>query len=412
MPPDDFFDEDWEEPKQTQETAITRPADGAPPRAPDTGERPPRNGARVPRMPRIPRGPRPAREPREGRPPGGPRPPRTSRGGQLEYGRLAILAGGILVVVLVAWWALGRGGGGVSPTEKYFTDVSAVLTHSDAVGKQFEEVLVAPGLKPTQLQHRLQSQVAEAETQLGQAEKIKPTGELVGVHPFLLQALQLRVTGLRCMAAEIVQAAKAKPREGAQQLARCVQRMLASDVVYNDSYASAASDALRAHHIVAQVPTSHFLKQPDTKLVTAPAFVGVLARLGKGAVHGLHGVQLISVVAIPSGKTLTPGGLTTITASQLAFRVAVQDSGHFQEVSVQVTGKLTLNGKTITKTATIPSIQPGKTESVELPAFFVGSDKPQYTSPYTLRVMSGPVPGERKLSNNRGTYRITLVIPS
>jgi hypothetical protein len=363
-------------------------------------------------MPRMPRGARPAREPREGRPPRGPRPPRTTRGGQLEYGRLAMLGAGILVVLLIAWWAANRGGGGASPTEKYFTNVSAVLTRSDAVGGQFKQLLVTPGLKPAQMRSRLQSELAQSEAQLSEAEKIKPTGELVGVHPFLLQALQLRVTGLRCMADDIVAASKLKPRQGAQQLSRCVQRMLASDVVYNDSYASAASDALRAHHIVAQVPTSHFLKQPDTKLVTAPAFVGVLARLGQRAVHGLHGVQLISVVAVPSGKTLTAGSLTTITASQLAFRVSVKDSGHFQEVGVKVTGKLTLNGQTITKTAKIPTIQPNHTESVEIGPFFVGSDKPQYTSPYTLRVMSGPVLGEKILGNNRGTYRISLVIPS
>ena len=31
VPPEDFFDEDWEEPSKTQETAATRPSGGAPP---------------------------------------------------------------------------------------------------------------------------------------------------------------------------------------------------------------------------------------------------------------------------------------------------------------------------------------------------------------------------------------------
>ena len=136
MPPDDFFDEDWEEPRQTQETAVSRPARDAQPRPADGTERPPRNGGRMPRMPRVQRPRRPA-----GGEPGGPRGPRTTvRGSQLEWGRLAILAGGILVVVLVAWWALGRGGGGVSPTDRYFSDVRSVLTRSDAVGGQFQKL--------------------------------------------------------------------------------------------------------------------------------------------------------------------------------------------------------------------------------------------------------------------------------
>ena len=74
MPPDDFFDEDWEEPSRTQDTAITRsagdgeegtrggatqPDQSAPPRQPrpDQRRRPargPRRGPQMPKMPKLP----------------------------------------------------------------------------------------------------------------------------------------------------------------------------------------------------------------------------------------------------------------------------------------------------------------------------------------------------------------------
>ena len=408
MPPDDFFDEDWEEPRQTQETAVTRPAGGAPARPPETGERPPREGSRMPRIPRVQRGRRTG-----GREPRGPRPPRTTvRGSQLEYGRLAILGAGILVVVFVAWWALGRGGGGVSPTERYFQQVRAVDTQSDAVGQQFAKLLVTPGATADKLRGSLQKQLATSKALLVKAQAIKPTSELAGVHPFLLQALQYRVTGLQCLVDDVTTAAKQKSKTGSKQLSACAQRLLASDVIYSDSYYQGAVDALRAHHIIAQVPTSRFLQPQNANLATGSGFVPVLDRIGKHTASGRHGVALQSVVATPAGKTLTKTGLTTVTASQdLGFRVYVQDSGDFQEVGVKVKLKFTGGGTTVTRTGTISSIAKNQTKSIVIPANF-NQSQIKFAQPYTLKVTAGPVPGEKVFSNNIGTYSISFLLSS
>jgi hypothetical protein len=408
VPPDDFFDEDWEEPRQTQETAVTRPAGGAPARPPETGERPPRNGGRIPRMPRVQRGRPGGHEQR------GPRPPRTTiRGSQLEYGRLAILGAGILVVVLVAWWALNRGGGGVSPTERYFQQVRAVDTQSDAIGAQFQKLLVTPGATADKLRGSLQQQLTKSKELLAQAQAIKPTSELAAVHPFLLQALQYRVTGLQCLVEDVVSAAKQKSKTGSKLLSTCAQRLLASDVVYADSYSAGAVDALRAHHIIAQVPTSQFLQPQNANLVTGSGFVPVLGRIGKQTASGRHGVLLVSVVAVPSGKTLTKTGLTTVVASQdLKFRVSVQDSGDFQEVGVKVRLKFTGGGAApVTRSGTIDSIDKGQTTSILIPASFTQSQI-KFAQPYTLKVTAGPVPHEKVFSNNIGTYRISFLLSS
>jgi hypothetical protein len=407
VPPDDFFDEDWEEPSQTQETAVTRPAPGAQPPRPDTEPKPP--PPRTPRAPRVPAGGRLGGL--RGRGPGRPRRPGGPDGSQLEYGRLAMLGAGILVLILVGWWAVSRGGGG-DPTKAYFTKVSGVLTKSDAVGKQFNTLLNTPGITAAEFKRRLDAEVATSNTLLQQAQSIKPTSQLSAVHAYLLLALQYRVNGLKCLADDVVAATQVKPRIGAHQLARCARRLLASDVIYTDSYANVASEDLRNAHIVAQVPTSRFLVEQDTSLVTAPSFVQVLERLKSGSVSGLHGVQLISVAAEPGGKTLVPGQSNLIHfSSSLAFKVSVQDSGHFQEVGVRVTLTLKHAGTAaITRTATIASIPRGATRSISIGGLFVGSNQPLFTQPYTLTVMAGPVPGEHNKSNNRKTFSVTFSV--
>ncbi len=59
MPPDDFFDEDWEEPSRTQDTAITRPAGDGEERPRDSAPEPRQEGVPPPRVPRPPQRRRP-----------------------------------------------------------------------------------------------------------------------------------------------------------------------------------------------------------------------------------------------------------------------------------------------------------------------------------------------------------------
>jgi hypothetical protein len=409
VPPDDFFDEDWEEPSQTQETAITRPAVGAPSNGPQA--EPPRTQARPPRRPRLPGG---VRIPGSG---GGPRMPRRPGGGgqgpQLEYGRLAVLAAGILVLVVIAYLAFRGNSGGSNPTDDYFKKVSAVLTTSDKIGADFRKLLIKPALTPPAAHRQLQAELTQSQALLAEAQAIKPTSQLAAVHPYLLQALQYRVNGLQCLAQDIVAAAQAKPRTGARELSRCAQRLLASDILYADSYYAAASDTLKKDGITSQVPTSRFLKESNTALVTGPGFLDVLSRLKPGAVKGVHGVELVSVTAEPSGKQLAPHVQNQIphVTSTLGFRIVVKDSGHFQEVSVPVKLSLKVVGSNpIVKQGVITAIPRGGSATIAITGFFNASVKPLYGHPYTVTVFAGPVPGEHNKANNTATYRVTFLV--
>ena len=413
MPPEDFFDEDWEEPSHTQETAVTRPSDGTQKARPQAEPGP---------RPRIPR---PSRIPGTGRigggrkgggsgGTGGPGRPRGGGGryGQLEYGRLAVLGAGILVLLVIAYFLTRGGGASSTPTEKYFSQVSPILTQSDNLGASFRNLLVTSGLTPAAAQKALQEDTNKAKEQYAAAKAIKPTSQLVPVHPYLLQALQYRVNGLRCLSTTVIGATKDKPLPGGQALAACTQKLLASDIIYPDSYASAAHDALSAANITAQVPTSRFLHPSDTKLVTARGFADVLQRLKPGAVHGLHGVQLVGVTESAGGKALSTSQLNTVTyTSKLTFTITIKNGGNFQEVGVPV--KLSLlhaGSQTITKTATISTIARGAHATVTIGNLFPPPSQPQYSAPYTLKVFAGPVPGERNTSNNGGTYRVAFKV--
>ena len=106
---------------------------------------------------------------------------------------------------------------------------------------------------------------------------------------------------------------------------------------------------------------------------------------------------------LPGGKQLTGGSENTIVAStDLAFRVAVENSGDNQEVDVEVTLTIQQTPTPVTKTQTIDIINPGETKNV------VFRDFPSidFGEPRTLRVDVAPVPGEENTANNSAEYRV------
>ena len=161
----------------------------------------------------------------------------------LEWGRLGMLAAGILVVVLVLL-LLTRACSGSSATSKnqtYFNQVKTVLAKSDAAGAQLHDLLNSrQPVKLKQVRSRLTAMRAQAQSAVTAATNLKPTKQVASLQPWLLQTLSYRVNGLDCMIGAMPQAYHAKPaRAGGKLLVPCTQRMLASDIIYTDSYSDA-----------------------------------------------------------------------------------------------------------------------------------------------------------------------------
>lgn len=330
----------------------------------------------------------------------------------LEWGRLGMLAAGIVVVVLVLL-LLTRACSGSSATSKnqaYFNQVKTVLSKSDAAGAQLHDLLnSSQPVKLKQVLARLTTMRGEAQSAVTAATDLKPTKQVASLQPWLLQTLSYRVNGLDCMINQMPQAYHAKPAvAGGKLLVPCTQRMVASDIIYADSYATPAGDTLKKDGIDVQVPTSVFLAESDASALTPAGMAAVLQRWKpSSAAHGLHGLSLNTVVAKQGdGKlvTLQPGTVNAVKVHGMSFLITATNGGDFTETNVGVKLTIGTGPNAVTKNTTIPSINKGEKKTVTIGGF--ESTTLQFDKPVPLKVVVTPVPGERTASNNSQTYQV------
>jgi len=330
----------------------------------------------------------------------------------LEWGRLGMLAAGILVVVLVLL-LLTRACSGSSATSKnqaYFNQVKTVLAKSDAAGAQLHDLLNSrQPVKLKQVRSRLTAMRAQAQSAVTAATNLKPTKQMASLQPWLLQTLSYRVNGLDCMIGGMPQAYHAKPaRAGGKLLVPCTQRMLASDIIYTDSYSTPATATLHKDGIDVQVPTSVFLDESDAEVLTPAGMAAVLQRWKpSSAAHGLHGLSLNTVVAKEGdGKlvTLQAGTVNAVKVHGMSFLITASNGGDFTEYNIPVKLTIGTGANQVTKTATIPQITKGQKKTVTIGGF--ESTTLQFDKAVPLKVLVTPVPGERTASNNSQTYQV------
>ena len=189
--------------------------------------------------------------------------------------------------------------------------------------------------------------------------------------------------------------------EAGRLLAAQAQRLVASDIVWEDLFRAAAIAELRRKDITGvEVPQSQFVTTADfaTQRSLTPIWQRIHGASTGGTPTGLHGTGIAGVRVLPSGKSLTAGSEpTTIQAStDLAFEVSVTDTGDSQEVGVEVTLTIPKQPESIVKKQTIDIIDPGETKTVtfrNFPTLPFGEE-------VNLRVDVKPVPGETNTGNN------------
>ena len=341
--------------------------------------------------------------------PGGPRSPLRAPAGVTPLLRLiGLVAFAILVVVLLVFWVQScQSDKKRDSYEDYMSEVDKVAKDSENVGREFANVLTTPGLKLADLQTRLNGLVEQQDLDVNRAVGLDPPGPLRPAHESMIEALQFRVSGLRGLG-EAFDQTKASKEAAASGLVLAEQadRLVASDVVWDDLFKARAVAELKNQEITGvEVPDSNFVQTTD--LASQRSMTQVWQRIQGAATGGTptgsHGSGLGVVKVLPSGKQLVPGVEATIEAStELAFEVAVQNTGQGQEVRVQV--KLTIPRATnpIVKTETINIIEPGETKTVtftDFPALPFGEK-------VNLRVDVVPVPGETNRKNNSAEFPV------
>jgi hypothetical protein len=332
---------------------------------------------------------------------------------------VGLIAFAILIVVLLVFWIQSCREAGKEKTYKgYMSKVSEVAGSSQQIGKQLSQALTAQGLKEAQVEQRITGLARQEQLDVERAREITSPGTLRDEHAALIQALQFRVSGLNGLANALAATAKTKDttRAGAV-LADQMQRLLASDVIYEDSFKAPATAELSRQGVTGTnasggplVPDSNFLQSSD--LVTTQAMVTVLGKIRGGTVTpaqgGLRGTNLVSVKAFPQDVELSTTSQTTITVrTNLSFQVTVEDSGDSQEANIPVTVRIVQSsGGTITRRATIGFINPGEQKTVSFSNFGAVN----FGATATVKVEVQPVEDESNKDNNSADYPVIFSV--
>jgi hypothetical protein len=359
-------------------------------------------------------------EPTE-RPPGPPR-DRGPRGRRPRFrgpGNLtpllrlvALIALAILVVVLLAVWVEG-----CATSQKreryqdYTTSIGEVGNASARLGQQVATTLTTPALKLEDLDAKLGGFVQSAESQVARAQELDAPGPMNDPHEGAIEALQYRVNGLKGLQLAFQQTADASDASVAgQQLAGQAQRLLASDIIWTDSFRGPAEAVLQSESVEGlEVPNSEFVTADE--IMTPEALAAIWQRIQGaaegGSPTGLHGSGISSVKALPSGTVLSETTETTIVVTdELAFEVGVEDTGDFQEVQIRVTLTIPKQPDPIVQRKTIAIIDPGETKAV---TFQVGTLVP-FGENVSVKVDVDPVEGETNTSNNTAEYPVVFTL--
>jgi hypothetical protein len=358
---------------------------------------------------------------RPDRPParGGPRPPIRTPQGLTPLLRLVGLIAFAIVIVLLLIYAIEgcQSSGKHAKYDHYMTKVSQIASNSRSIGARLTSLLGQPGLKTAEVQSKLAGLARDEQQNVDAARGIDPPGRLREAHSRMVDALQYRYSGIVGIGDSLRQALRNKNLAAAQAgtlLETPSQRLLASDVVWDDSFKDPAKQVLRDQGVGdVRVPDSNFVQNPD--FYTANGLAAVVTRLRGVSVSptagGLHGTNVVSTKALPKGTELsTDTRLPVVAGTDLGFAVTIEDSGDSVEVHIPVT--LTISGgtKPIVKKQVIDFISSKEQKTitfrnVQLDPTFFGS---QTTA---VKVKVDAVPNEHNTTNNSAEYPVIFTLP-
>ena len=325
---------------------------------------------------------------------------------------VGLIALAILVVVLLVVWVEGCAEDAkLDRNRTYLADIGSIGNASAKLGQQLSTLLTTPGLNEEDLDAKLGGYVQTAENQMQQAEDLNAPGQMVVPNAGAVEALRYRVNGLKGLQAAFKESADETDASIAgEQLLAQTRRLLASDVIWTDSFQEPAEVVLQDEGIEGlDVPSSQFITTDD--LVSQSSLAAIWQRIQGastgGTPTGLHGSGIAYVKALPSGQLLSTTTETTIKVTdELKFEVGVEDTGESQEVRIKVTLTIPKQPDPIIKTATIPIIEAGETKSV---VFTVGALVP-FGEQTSVKVDVDPVPGETNTTNNTAEYPVIFTL--
>ena len=342
-----------------------------------------------------------------------PRPPRRPRRNRrrTRIQRLATLAAIVFVLVfLLAWGIMScQRNAKENAYRSYFSNVNSAIATSENLGKKLNKFVTYPTRKSnSELKKALSDLCNRQQEVVIRVKSLNPPGKLSEENSIFVRGMIVRQQGFTLFRKALLADISQKKTPSATTITSLSGYFTGPDAYYNALVFRQAKQTMQADGVtnVAVPEMTYFAEKSDLFSKTSVTTM-LTAMRQSGHVSGVHGVALVSVVAMPGNTKLVAGTTdNTITASaDLNFKVTVQNSGSADEVNVPVTVTLALAGQSSQKfTATIAAIAKGQTQSVNVTGFQVPSSAISHST--TLTVMAGPVPGETVLSNNKGQYKI------
>jgi hypothetical protein len=328
---------------------------------------------------------------------------------------VGLIAFAILIVVLLVLWAQScQRDAQEDAYRDYITDAGAIGEESQRIGRRLSDVLTTPEITPADLQTQLNGLANQQRLAANRARALDPPGPLRNEHESMVQALDFRVNGLAGLAAVFRRTAGTQDAAAAaSDLASQAHRLVASDVIWEDLFVEPAKVELRQEGVAGvNVRDSQFVQTPD--LASTRSMTPIWERINNvgggdtgGTGAGLHGTSIEGVRVQPGGQQLSASAENTVVAStDLAFEVAVMNSGDNQEVKIEVTLTIVQAPNNVVKKQTIDLIDPGETKTVSFRDF----PSIDFGEPRTLRVDVKPVPNESNPDNNSAEYRVTFSV--
>jgi hypothetical protein len=332
--------------------------------------------------------------------------------------RQAVALGlGVLVLILLIFGIKGCLDSRAERALKdYNRNVAAIISDSDQqVAKPFFQLLGGGAAAGKDLQVQINQVRLNAEEDAKRAAALDVPGEMSSAQQNLMLVLNLRAQALTQIAEKLstAQGRGAQAQAATTAIAGQMQNFLASDVVYSQRTAPLIKQALDEAGISGQtIPASRSLRSfawlaPQT---VADAIGGQVVGSG-GGTSGAgtcpagqscgHGLDSVSI----GSTTLQSGGASNSVPAKPPPTVIVKftNQGTNNEQNVAVTVKLTAPGaKPVTARQTVPQTTAGSqyTVSIKLPT------APAAGTVGTLDVAVAPVPGEKTVDNNKGSYTI------
>jgi hypothetical protein len=338
-----------------------------------------------------------------------------------DWNRLAAVLFVIAVVLLVVWFAVSSilGARREGAYKDYFNEVQTIASQSTSQGDELDSILVDPnGGDRAERIARIEDLAGRADKLVTQASAIEPPKQMVDANQWLETSLQYRASGLDALQRSLSASVDAKDKDAStESVAQAFARLIASDVIWADSFAVAARTQLQDDEIEGvAVPDSVFFSDFDQ--LGAKSIGSMLDRLavstkvvagGKAPAPKdgkIRGGQLESgqVTVAPSGQTLIPGGLTEIKGGDdVTFEVPFTNQGEVQLTQVPV--KITMRGSEsdpMVLTGVIDVVDPGQTATAKVAL----DEVPNFGEVLDTTILVGPIPGEKTADNNQGTYQL------